>query len=219
VEAEKIRVMLKEISSELDDLENRRETLIKGSREVIINCSRSIVSLHRGRQEEADKLLKNAQAELSSLRIHARDGLDRYLLSAEQELVEAFQIKCVYENSSLAGIEELQVATSSYLLGLLDSIGEMKRIIYDNLRAEHNEDALDLFGLMEDLYNSIYPFSVYDNIVPGIKRKLDVAKILIETVRTSLTEESSRNLLTKKIDLLEKRIVETSPDAPLTDGN
>jgi translin len=145
--------------------------------------------------------------------------LDRYLLSAEQELVEAFQIKCVYENSSLAGIEELQVATSSYLLGLLDSIGEMKRIIYDNLRAEHNEDALDLFGLMEDLYNSIYPFSVYDNIVPGIKRKLDVAKILIETVRTSLTEESSRNLLTKKIDLLEKRIVETSPDAPLTDGN
>lgn len=214
MEAEKIRVMLKEISSELDDLENRRETLIKGSREVIINCSRSIVSLHRGRPEEADKLLNNAQAELGSLRIHARDGLERYLLSAEQELVEAFQIKRVYENSSLAGIEELRVATSSYLLGLLDSIGEMKRIIYDNLRTEHNKEALDLFRLMEDLYNSIYPFSVYDNIVPGIKRKLDVTKILIETVRTSLTEESSRNLLSKKIDLLEKRIGGTSPDAP-----
>jgi len=60
--------------------------------------------------------------------------------------------------------------------------------------------------LMEDLYSFIYPFSVYDNIVPGIKRKLDVAKLLIENVRSSLTEESSRNVLIKKMDILEKRL-------------
>jgi len=204
--AEKVKVTLKKISSELDDVEHRREVLIKGTRGVIINCSKSIMALHRGRFEEATKLLEEAQGDLSSLRTHVRGDLERYLFNAEQELVEAYQLKCVYAKTSLAGIEELNVATSSYLLGLLDSIGEIKRMIYDQIRTERTSEALSLFALMEDLYSSIYPFSVYDNIVPGIKRKLDVAKMLIENVRSSLTEESSRNLLIKKMDILEKRL-------------
>jgi translin len=201
-----VKVALKKISSELDDVEHRREVLIKGTRGIITKCSKSIMALHRGRFEDASKLLEEAQVDLSSLRTHIRDDLERYLINAEQELVEAYQLKCVYEKTSLAGIEDLNVATSSYLLGLLDSIGEIKRMIYDNLRTERTSDALNLFALMEDLYSSIYPFSVYDNIVPGIKRKLDVAKLLIENVRSTLTEESNRNLLIKRMDILEKKL-------------
>jgi translin len=204
--AENVKATLKRISSELDDVEHRRELLIKGTRGVIIKCSKSIMALHRGRLEDAAKLLEEAQAELSSLRTHVHDDLERYLINAEQELVEAYQLKCVYEKTSLAAIEDLNVATSSYLLGLLDSIGEIKRMIYDNLQTERTSDALNLFALMEDLYSSIYPFSVYDNIVPGIKRKLDVAKLLIENARSTLTEESSRNLLIKKMGILEKQL-------------
>jgi translin len=206
VAAENVKATLKKISSELDDVEQRREVLIKGTRGVIMKCSKSIMALHRGRFEDAAKLLEEAQAELGSLRMHIRDDLERYLINAEQELVEAYQLKCVYEKTSLVGIEELNVATSSYLLGLLDSIGEIKRMIYDNLRTERTSDALNLFALMEDLYSSIYPFSVYDNIVPGIRRKLDVAKLLIENARSTLTEESNRNLLIKRMDILEKRL-------------
>jgi len=201
-----VKAALKKISSELDDVEHRREVLIKGTRGIITKCGKSIMALHRGRFEDASKLLEEAQVDLSSLRTHIRDDLERYLINAEQELVEAYQLKCVYEKTSLAGIEDLNVATSSYLLGLLDSIGEIKRMIYDNLRTERTSDALNLFALMEDLYSSIYPFSVYDNIVPGIKRKLDVAKLLIENVRSTLTEESNRNLLIKRMDILEKKL-------------
>ncbi|MGA7367695.1 MAG: RNA-binding protein [Nitrososphaeraceae archaeon] len=204
--AENVKATLKNISLDLDDVEHRREVLIKGTRGVIMKCSKSIMALHRGKFEDAAKLLKEAQAELGSLRTHVRDDLERYLINAEQELVEAYQLKCVYEKTSLAGIEDLNVAPSSYLLGLLDSIGEIKRMIYDNLRTERTSDALNLFALMEDLYSSIYPFSVYDNIVPGIKRKLDVAKLLIENARSTLTEGSSRNLLIQRMDILEKQL-------------
>jgi translin len=203
---ENVKATLNKISSELDDVEHRREILIKGTRGVIIKCSKSIMALHRGRFEDAAKLLEEAQTELGSLRKHGSNDLEKYLISAEQELVEAYQLRCVYEKTGLAGIEELNVATSSYLLGLLDSIGEIKRMIYDNLRTERISDALNLFALIEDLYSSIYPFSVYDNIVPGIKRKLDVAKLLIENARSTLTEESSRNLLIQKLNILEKRL-------------
>jgi translin len=203
---ENVQATLKKSSTELDDVEQRREVLIKGTRGVIMKCSKSIMALHRGKFEDATKLLEEAQAELGSLRTHVRGDLERYLINAEQELVEAYQLKCVYEKTSLAGIDSLNVATSSYLLGLLDSIGEIKRMIYDNLRTERISEALNLFALMEDLYSSIYPFSVYDNIVPGIKRKLDVAKLLIENARSTLTEESNRNLLIKRMDNLEKQL-------------
>ncbi|MGH9979664.1 MAG: RNA-binding protein [Nitrososphaeraceae archaeon] len=206
VEAENVKDTLKTISSKLDDVEHRREVLIKGTRGVIMKCSKSIMALHRGRLEDAAKHLEEAQSELGSLRTHIRDDLERYLINAEQEFVEAYQLKCVYEKTSLAGIDDLNVATSSYLLGLLDSIGEIKRMIYDNLRTERTSDALKLFALMEDLYSSIYPFAVYDNIVPGIKRKLDVAKLLIENARSTLTEESNRNLLIKRMDILERQL-------------
>jgi translin len=206
VAAENVKDTLKKISSQLDDVEHRREVLIKGTRGVIMKCSKSIMALHRGLLEDAAKLLEEAQTELSSLKAHTRDDLERYLINAEQEFVEAYQLKCVYEKTSLAGIDDLKVATSSYLLGLLDSIGEIKRVIYDNLRTERTSDALKLFALMEDLYGSIYPFAVYDNIVPGIKRKLDVAKLLIENARSTLTEESNRNLLIKRMDILERQL-------------
>ncbi|HET6641112.1 MAG TPA: RNA-binding protein [Nitrososphaeraceae archaeon] len=206
VAAENVKDTLKKISSQLDDVEHRREVLIKGTRGVIMKCSKSIMALHRGLLEDAAKLLEEAQTELSSLRAYTRDDLERYLINAEQEFVEAYQLKCVYEKTSLAGIDDLNVATSSYILGLLDSIGEIKRMIYDNLRTERTSDALKLFALMEDLYGSIYPFAVYDNIVPGIKRKLDVAKLLIENARSTLTEESNRNLLIKRMDILERQL-------------
>lgn len=204
--AENVKTTLKKITLELDDVEHRREILIKGTRDVIIKCSKSIMALHRGRFEDAAKLVEEAQAELRSLKTHVHEDLERYLVNAEQELVEAYQLMRVYEKTSLAGIDDLNVATSSYLLGLLDCIGEIKRMIYDNLRTERTSDALNLFALMEDLYSSIYPFSVYDNIIPGIKRKLDVAKLLIENTRSTLTEESSRNLLIKKMITLEKQL-------------
>jgi translin len=204
VVAENVKTTLKKITTELDDVEHRREILIKGTRDVIIKCSRSIMALHKGRFEVAATLVEEAQAELRSLKTHVHEDLEKYLVSAEQEFVEAYQLRCVYEKTSLAGIDDLKVATSSYLLGNLDCIGEIKRMIYDNLRTERTSDALNLFALMEDLYSSIYPFTVYDNIIPGIKRKLDVAKLLIENTRSTLTEESSRNLLIKKISTLEK---------------
>lgn len=206
VAAENVKDTLKKISSQLDDVEHRREVLIKGTRGVIMKCSKSIIALHRGLLEDAAKLLEEAKTELSSLRAHTRGDLERYLINAEQEFVEAYQLKCVYEKTSLAGIDDLNVATSSYILGLLDSTGEIKRMIYDNLRTERTSDALKLFALMEDLYGSIYPFAVYDNIVPGIKRKLDVAKLLIENARSTLTEESNRNLLIKRMDILERQL-------------
>ena len=47
------------------------------------------------------------------------------------------------------------------------------------------EDAQKNFKFMEHLYGLVYPLAIYDNLVGGLKRKLDVAKILIEDVQST----------------------------------
>ena len=54
--SEKIKISLKSINDELQLIENRREQLIKESRDIIILCSQSIISLHQGHIQ--DKSIK-----------------------------------------------------------------------------------------------------------------------------------------------------------------
>ena len=65
-------------------------------------------------------------------------------------------------------------------------------MIYDSLRRNDFETSLSLFVTMQTFYDSIYPFSIYDNILPGIRKKLDVGKRIIEDVRVTVTEEQRR---------------------------
>ena len=58
---------------------------------------------------------------------------------------------------------------------------------------------------MEKIYGLLYPLSIYDNLVGGLKRKLDVAKMLIEDVRSLVTEESRRQSLMAAVERLENR--------------
>jgi translin len=73
------------------------------------------------------------------------------------------------------------------------------------------EDARNLFGTMEEIYGLIYPFAIYDNLVNGIKRKLDVNKMLIEDVRALITEESRRESMVGAIKQLETRLASFQP--------
>lgn len=61
---------------------------------------------------------------------------------------------------------------------------------------------------MEEIYNAIYPFAVYDNIVSGLRKKLDVARMLIEDIRATLTEENRRKAVIEAVDSFEKKISE-----------
>jgi translin len=123
---------------------------------------------------------------------------------AEQELVEAYALRAVMENAPIPTMQDLEVTGPSYLTGLLDCVGEIKRLVYDRMRSGNENDAEQLFRTMEEVYNAIYPFAVYDNIVSGLRKKLDVARILIEDIRAVVTEESRRRALMHAIGDLEK---------------
>jgi translin len=201
-----IQKSLDQINEGLKNVEERREILIKGSRDVVMFCSKSIIALHRNEIEEAQNKMNQAKIMLDESRQYAKTDLNRYIIVAEQELVEAYALKSVVQDSPLPDVNELNVSGSSYITGLLDCIGEIKRMVYDRMRLGRAEDAARLFATMQDIYGAVYPFAVYDNLVSGIRRKLDVAKMLIEDIRAVVTEETRRSIMIKAIDSLERKL-------------
>ncbi|HKG29685.1 MAG TPA: RNA-binding protein [Nitrososphaeraceae archaeon] len=195
---------LDEINREFRNIEERREILIKNTRDMVMLCSKSIIALHNNEMDNACIKISQAKIMLDKFKEYAKTDLQKYIAVAEQEFVEAYVLKSIVEESSLPSKTELNVSGSGYLTGLLDCIGELKRMVYDRMRAGEAEDATKLFAIMQDLYSIVYPFAVYDNLIPGLRRKLDVSKMLIEDIRALITEETRRAIIIKAVNNLQK---------------
>lgn len=194
------------INEELKSIENRREHLIKESRELIKLCSQAIIDIHQNNLGASKVKLGKAKELYYSLQNFAKQDLSRYLSNSEQELVEASIIIGIAENQPLPSLDEMKVSSQSYLLGFLDSVGEIKRMVYDKVRVGDYKQAENLFIQMQEIYNALYQFAVYDNFVSGIRKKLDVCRILIENTRELMTEESRRTLLIGYLEKIGKKI-------------
>jgi translin len=78
-------------------------------------------------------------------------------------------------------------------------------MIYDNLRKNNHGYSLSLFEIMQSIYNLVYPFSFYDNLIPGIRKKLDVSKRMMEDVRITMTEEYQRTMFLNEFKSISER--------------
>ncbi len=203
---EQIEESLLDISKELDEIEKKRERILRESRDVISLSAKAITNIHLMNLDEASSKLNSARALLEELRKVGTDDLHRYLIAPEVEYVEASALHSIAMKKSIPSYKELKVTNVSYLLGLLDTIGEIKRRIYDEIRRGKSGEASMLFSIMERLYILLLPFAVYDHLAQGIRRKLDVARILIEDTRSAVTEETRRSKIIKSMEKLSKRL-------------
>jgi translin len=196
---------LNKITKVLSDEHKSREYLIKNTRDIVILSSRAINDIHKGDLKQAKLKIKQADKMLLLCRKKADGALRRYLITPQQELVEACALLAIVEKRPIPGNEALQIPGDSYVLGLLDCIGELKRLINDKIRIGDAKEAARVFEVMEDLYTLLYPFAIYDKMVQDARRKLDVNRILVEDTRLALTEEIRRSAL---IDALKKKRAE-----------
>ena len=199
-----VKPSLDKISKSLTVVQDNREFLLKNTREIIILCSRSIISVHKGDLKTAKKNLSQADLLLKKYRKKATSNLRRYLITPEQEYVEAACLLAVVEGKEIPTDKKLNVMGESYVLGLLDCVGELKRMIFDKIRTGDINNALKVFDIMENLYLHLYPFSMYDKVVKEARRKIDVDRILVEDVRGAITEEKRRSELIKELKKLKK---------------
>ena len=190
---------MKTITKSLADLQKTREEIIKNMREIIILCSNAITLAHDKKLKLAKAKIEIAEKLLIKYRKKTNNNLFRYMITAEQEFVEADSLLSIIDGKEIKSQKQLGVYQDSYVLGLLDCIGELKRLTYDKIRCGDSVEAMKIFDIMEKLYSTLYPLTIYDKIIKEMRRKMDVNRILIEDVRSAITEEIRRSKLIDSI--------------------
>lgn len=203
-----LKPILEKIQEELRKKEEVREDIQKNMRRATRLSKQAILFTHQDRLSDAKKLLKEAGELFAKLREVARTHPDLVYAGlvdvAFQEYAEAHTLLRLVEENRFFDPEELEVPAISYVLGLADVIGELRRRALDLLRKGDVKTAEDCLQMMEHIYVELMAMDDAYLLVPGLRRKCDVARRVIETTRGDITIEARRSSLERSIQELEK---------------
>jgi translin len=132
----------------------------------------------------------------------APEFLSSYLTIAFQEYVEASILLNLVETDTFLSPEELKVPYVPYLLGLGDVIGELRRFALDALRLNNIEEMQRMLFLMEKIYSELLLLDYPKAIVPGLRRKVDVGRSLVERTRGNVTTAVQQQKLLAELSKL-----------------
>ncbi len=206
-ELTEIFLKLESILSEKDSVRDSIQENVKS----IMRLSKTVLGLiHRGLLEraklEADKFSGLLET-LEKLRgLHEEFRFSNLIADAYQEYCEAKVLLTYICENRIPDWEELRSPPAPYLLGLLDLVGELRRLTLECIRHGDISTAERFLKVMDDIcYESMKIDSPYASSA-GLRRKLDVARRITEATRGDLVFEIRRTKLEQVLRNLEEAI-------------
>ncbi len=204
---------LTSIQKQLVHYDEAREAVLTLSRTATRFAGSSILEIHRGDMEAASNTLRKVEQTLSKIEILANDFSEFKTSSgvvvAFQEYVEAMTLRSFARSERLPTISELKTDNRSYVLGLLDAVGEFRRMALNSLRRGEVKRAEKLLGAMEGIYDDLQTLE-HTSIIPTFRVKMDADRRIIESTRGDVVTEVRRYALEQSLDRLEKRLSASS---------
>lgn len=182
-----------------------RERALPKSRATIRACANSIRATHRQEFATAQGLLTQARALLDEMTDDLHDHQDIYFAGfvqdAQKEYAEAMTFSALVSGQTLATAGELGIGWSSYLNGLAEAVGELRRYVLDQLRQGKFERCELFLGVMDDIYALLVTIDFPEAITSGLRRTTDATRGILEKTRGDLTAalgqaQLQRSLLT-----------------------
>ncbi|PKK85372.1 MAG: RNA-binding protein [Thermoplasmata archaeon HGW-Thermoplasmata-1] len=193
------------IAKHLDEKDALREQALTITREMVRDSGEAIRNIHKGLCDEAagrlENLIRSARHVTELLKDHGDLYHAGFTETAFQELVEMACVLAILKGEPLPEPQELCVTPTSYLLGLGDVIGELRRQALDALRKGDLEQADEDLQKMEAIYDCLIKFDYPSAMVP-IRRKQDIARGLIEKTRGEVAVAAGNKKLEEKLDAL-----------------
>jgi translin len=203
-----LKVILNEARKELIEKDKIRESTMMDMRKTTSFSKQAILLVHQKRVKEAEKLIEKATETLS--RLHDTSATHPDIIyggmynAALQEYSEAnIFLKLVLESRFLAP-KEINVPSTDYVLGLADVIGECRRWALDALREGNVKKGEKCLQTMDEIYVELMAMDESYVLVPGLRRKCDVARKIIEITRGDITQEIRRSALENHLKRFEK---------------
>ncbi len=200
---DKLSHVIDNARSILDEKERVRDQAIKLSRDVIRYSGWAITAIHKGDLEEAlGHLSKAEEAAVSMLRLlepHPDLYYSGMAYNAISEYVEARLFIDVVTGRGMPSPEELGVPVVPYLQGLGDLVGELRRLALEKVRIGDFSTAWRLLEIMESVYIHLRGLDYPDALAPGIRKKADTARRLVDDTKAFLVDMESRSRLVEAL--------------------
>lgn len=181
---ENLEEIAADLEAYLDEKERVREDMLRRSREILKLSARTIAAMHRGAFVDGDVLritdmTKDLREDLSDHKDIWHSGA---LENALQEAAEAAIVQAMLKGERLPHPDDLSVTVPAYLLGLCDSVGELRRFTLTSLKEGRFKDAEGHLASMDRVYDVISQYHYPKAIVP-VKVKQDQIRGIIERTR------------------------------------
>lgn len=186
----KLDKIFSELESELNKLDEDRESILKLSRMVIRECSIAIKNIHRKEFNQYREKVSNIKQNHKELLLLVKNNpgvLVKYLKTAEQEYAEAVAFYSIISKKALPLPSELNITPLNYALGLADVIGELRRYALDNIRNSIIDDLNYILESMDDIYTQLFSIDYPSGLTQDLRHKTDVARSIIEKTRGDIS--------------------------------
>ena len=187
----KLETIAERIRQNFDLRTSKRDEALKQARQLTRACSLAIRAVHRDDKEAMEANLAEAQhlADIlrQELKAHPELFFAGYTQDSLKEFVEANVTCALIQNQPLQTPEELGVQESTYLNGLAEVVGELRRRTLDILRSGYSQEAERLLGHMDEIYSVLVTMDYPDAITNGLRRQTDLARGIIEKTRGDVT--------------------------------
>jgi len=203
-----LKTVLSEARKELTYKDKVRETTYRDLRKATSLSKQAILLIHQRRLKEAEKFVEKARKTIS--RVNDLSASHPSIIycglysAALQEYSEANIFLKLVQESRFITPKEINVTSNDYVLGLADVIGECRRSALDALREGDTKKGEQYLRTMDQIYIELTAMDESYMLVPGLRRKCDVARKIIEITRGDVTEDIRRNELEKHLRQFEK---------------
>ena len=187
-----------------------RDEALAQSRNLIRYAARAIRAIHRDDTTLAQENLAQADELAAALRTGLANEPDLYFTGYAQdalkEFCEAHLTVATILDQDWPSPEDLQVEFATYLNGMSEVVGELRRRIMDLMRAGHSPEVERLLEVMEDIYALLVTMDYPDALTYGLRRRTDIARSIIERTQADITISYRQQQLEQRITNLSSQL-------------
>ncbi len=201
-------VLAEKVHQAFETRTRMRDDALAQARQLTRNCAHAIRAIHRGEVDLAQQHLEEARTIVEGLKASLVGFPELfyagYTQDAIKEYAEAAITFALIRDQALPMPEDLGVEYATYLNGMAESVGELRRRCLDILRHGYSEEAETLLSWMDEIYALMVTLDYPDAVTNGLRRQTDLMRGIVERTRgdmtTSLREQKLQELLTESLD-------------------
>jgi len=198
------------IREDFDRRTKVRDEALAQARQLTRHASLAIRAIHREEEGEAFEQLQAAKSIVQKLRQDLKDDADLYYSGYTQdaikEYVEAELTVALIKDKPLPTPEMLGAEYATYLGGLAETLGELRRRCMDLLRPGYSKEVERLLLWMDDIFTQLITMDYPDAITQGLRRKTDLARGIVERTRADITVSFRQNELEDALGKLSQQL-------------